>query len=90
VHVKAILRKIQVHNRTQAAIWWINNGSPAQQAAYKPGQANKPLADHLGKIPEINHVTAPLSPIADRQYPVRPIGKGVSDLKTDSLVRFRK
>jgi DNA-binding CsgD family transcriptional regulator len=27
VHVKAILRKIQVHNRTQAAMWAINNGA---------------------------------------------------------------
>ena len=27
VHVKAILRKIRVQNRTQAAIWGINNGS---------------------------------------------------------------
>jgi DNA-binding NarL/FixJ family response regulator len=27
VHVKAILRKIQVHNRTQAAMWAINHGS---------------------------------------------------------------
>jgi two-component system nitrate/nitrite response regulator NarL len=27
VHVKAILRKIRVQNRTQAAIWAINNGS---------------------------------------------------------------
>jgi len=27
VHVKAILRKIRVENRTQAAIWGINNGS---------------------------------------------------------------
>jgi two-component system, NarL family, nitrate/nitrite response regulator NarL len=27
VHVKAILRKIRVHNRTQAAIWAMNNGS---------------------------------------------------------------
>jgi DNA-binding NarL/FixJ family response regulator len=26
-HVKAILRKIRVQNRTQAAIWWMNNGS---------------------------------------------------------------
>lgn len=29
VHVKAILRKIRVHNRTQAAIWGMNNGSQA-------------------------------------------------------------
>jgi two-component system nitrate/nitrite response regulator NarL len=27
VHVKAILRKIRVHNRTQAAIWAMNNGA---------------------------------------------------------------
>ncbi len=27
VHVKAILRKIRVQNRTQAAVWGINNGS---------------------------------------------------------------
>jgi two-component system nitrate/nitrite response regulator NarL len=27
VHIKAILRKIQVHNRTQAAIWAMNNHS---------------------------------------------------------------
>ena len=26
VHVKAILRRIRVHNRTQAAIWAMNNG----------------------------------------------------------------
>jgi len=30
VHVKAILRKIRVHNRTQAAIWGVNNGSNHQ------------------------------------------------------------
>ncbi len=35
VHVKAILRKIRVHNRTQAAIWAISNGSfiPAKDDA---------------------------------------------------------
>jgi two-component system nitrate/nitrite response regulator NarL len=27
VHVKAILRKIRVHNRTQAAVWAVNNNS---------------------------------------------------------------
>jgi two-component system nitrate/nitrite response regulator NarL len=30
VHVKAILRKIRVHNRTQAAIWGVNHGSNHQ------------------------------------------------------------
>jgi two-component system nitrate/nitrite response regulator NarL len=32
VHVKAILRKIRVQNRTQAAIWGMNNGSPVHSA----------------------------------------------------------
>jgi DNA-binding NarL/FixJ family response regulator len=32
VHVKAILRKIRVQNRTQAAIWGMNNGSLTQSA----------------------------------------------------------
>jgi DNA-binding NarL/FixJ family response regulator len=31
VHVKAILRKIRVRNRTQAAIWGMNNGSLSRQ-----------------------------------------------------------
>ena len=90
VHVKAILRKIRVHNRTQAAIWWINNGTPAQQVAYEPGQANKSLADDLGEIPEISRVTAHLSPISDPRSAVGPIGKGVNDVKADSLIRLRK
>src|SRR5260370_41098259 len=30
VHLKAILRKTKVHNRTQAAIWAVNNKSRAE------------------------------------------------------------
>jgi two-component system nitrate/nitrite response regulator NarL len=33
VHVKAILRKIRVHNRTQAAIWAMSNGSSTSAMA---------------------------------------------------------
>src|SRR5712671_6517085 len=54
VHVKAILRKIRVQNRTQAAIWGMNNGSRAttgkqqlpafnlrcEQAASKSGRSD--------------------------------------------------
>jgi two-component system nitrate/nitrite response regulator NarL len=28
VHLKTLLRKINVQNRTQAAIWGLNSGSP--------------------------------------------------------------
>ena len=33
VHVKAILRKIRVQNRTQAAVWGINNGYTRPESA---------------------------------------------------------
>ena len=40
VHVKAILRKIRVHNRTQAAIWGMNNGwQPRTSDAIAPSPA---------------------------------------------------
>jgi DNA-binding NarL/FixJ family response regulator len=41
VHVKAILRKIRVHNRTQAAIWGINNEAPAQKTGTESSQAKE-------------------------------------------------
>jgi two-component system nitrate/nitrite response regulator NarL len=34
VHVKAILRKLGVHNRTQAAIWGMSNGSLARAPSH--------------------------------------------------------
>ncbi len=41
VHVKAILRKIRVHNRTQAAIWAINTGSITLSADAPPSAPNE-------------------------------------------------
>jgi two-component system, NarL family, nitrate/nitrite response regulator NarL len=46
VHVKAILRKIRVHNRTQAAIWAMNNGS------FIPEGQNDSSAKLLGPPPQ--------------------------------------
>jgi two-component system nitrate/nitrite response regulator NarL len=46
VHVKAILRKIRVQNRTQAAIWGINHGSQTEpQDGIVPGSVSE--ADKL-------------------------------------------
>jgi two-component system nitrate/nitrite response regulator NarL len=42
VHVKAILRKIRVHNRTQAAIWAIHRG----QMTAAEGEQSLPLLPH--------------------------------------------
>jgi two-component system, NarL family, nitrate/nitrite response regulator NarL len=50
VHVKAILRKIRVHNRTQAAIWAMNNRSfiPAKdnQSSAMSKLSIQPFAEH--------------------------------------------
>ena len=45
VHVKAILRKIRVQNRTQAAIWAVSNGSQTQP---ENGSYRLPISD-IGK-----------------------------------------
>jgi DNA-binding NarL/FixJ family response regulator len=45
VHVKAILRKIRVHNRTQAAIWAINSGSLSET----PSAIAPPLSPAMAK-----------------------------------------
>jgi DNA-binding NarL/FixJ family response regulator len=52
VHIKSILRKIGVRNRTQAAIWAMSNGSPistADDSSCTPPKADlrPPLGSHL-------------------------------------------
>lgn len=65
VHVKAILRKIRVQNRTQAAVWGMKNGSLVQAANNAPqlliANANKPLSKPVVRISEVkqNEVQAP-------------------------------
>ena len=65
VHVKAILRKIRVQNRTQAAIWGINNGSqthPANGNGALAVQTNgRPLVNHLKVISEVRQLEPPVS-----------------------------
>ncbi len=47
VHVKAILRRIHVHNRTQAAIWAMNSGLffSAREVHRSPGLLDKTASD---------------------------------------------
>jgi two-component system nitrate/nitrite response regulator NarL len=60
VHVKAILRKIRVQNRTQAAIWGMNNASPASPpnsgALPSPLDNGPPFANSNEVSPEIKHI----------------------------------
>ena len=66
VHVKAILRKIRVQNRTQAAIWGINNGSQtrAENGSSPPSISNmsERLADPVKAISEIEQIETPAPP----------------------------
>ncbi len=66
VHVKAILRKIRVHNRTQAAIWGVNQGSPTRPAdnssTPSTSDVNKRLPKAVQAISEIRRLDASLPP----------------------------
>jgi DNA-binding NarL/FixJ family response regulator len=101
VHIKAILRKIRVNNRTQAAIWGMNNGSLARLANNKSphlgADVNKRLPKPAGEIPEIKPVetTIPLGVInheanhVDMPGAGQLIRKGL-ELKTEGMIRLRK
>jgi DNA-binding NarL/FixJ family response regulator len=63
VHVKAILRKIRVQNRTQAAVWGMNNESAARPSN---GRALPSTVDpdslppkSIGAIPEFKQIEPP-------------------------------
>jgi DNA-binding NarL/FixJ family response regulator len=60
VHVKAILRKIRVQNRTQAAIWGMSNGSmarPANNSSPPPiSHVSKPFPNPVEAISEIKQI----------------------------------
>ena len=68
VHVKAILRKIRVHNRTQAAIWGMNNESlaPAKSTdspLLAPGQ-NEQVPVPLEAVSNIRQTDETIRPCA--------------------------
>lgn len=65
VHVKAILRKIRVQNRTQAAIWAMNNGSLTQStnngALLSTGDLSRALPKSVVAVSEVRPIDAPTS-----------------------------
>jgi len=101
VHVKAILRKIRVQNRTQAAIWGMNNGSVTRLAnnSSPPStfDVRKPLPSPVEVISEIKQIGAsvPLAAIGHDANHVdvpridRMIRKGING-SADGTARLRK
>jgi len=66
VHVKAILRKIRVQNRTQAAIWGMNNGSVIRLANNSSppstSDVSKRLPNPVEVISEIKQIGTSVPP----------------------------
>lgn len=64
VHVKAILRKLRVQNRTQAAIWGMNNGSLAEPAnsnsPSSAGDSSGRLSKPVAMISKVEKIAAPV------------------------------
>jgi two-component system nitrate/nitrite response regulator NarL len=101
VHVKAILRKIRVQNRTQAAIWGMNNGSVPRLAnnssAPSTFDVRKPLPNPVEVISVIKQIGAsvPLAAIGHDANNVdvpridRLIGKGINR-SADGTARLSK
>jgi two-component system nitrate/nitrite response regulator NarL len=58
VHVKAILRKIRVQNRTQAAIWGMNNGSQVRPISDGEMVSDIKQIDGPERMEVINHQTS--------------------------------
>ena len=85
VHVKAILRKIRVQNRTQAAIWGMNNGSlarPANSCALPSAVGTSPLAKSIEVISEIKKIEA-----SDPLKMIAPQANHVGVPRLDDLIR---
>jgi DNA-binding NarL/FixJ family response regulator len=65
VHVKAILRKIRVQNRTQAAIWGMNNGSLTRTV----NNSSPPATSDVSKpLPKPGAVTSEIKQIEHRNH----------------------
>jgi len=64
VHVKAILRKVHVQNRTQAAVWGMNNesltGRANSSSPSSTAQLSSPPANTGGLFSEIREIGAPV------------------------------
>jgi DNA-binding NarL/FixJ family response regulator len=100
-YVQAILRKIPVQSRTQAAIWGMNNRSLTRQENNSSlpvaSDGNKPLADPVEMISEIKKIesSAPLQVINEANHVEVAridrliIRKGVSR-RTRGTARLRK
>ncbi|MCC8952442.1 response regulator transcription factor [Bradyrhizobium sp. Pear77] len=100
VHIKAILRKIRVQNRTQAAIWGLNHrpaARPSSGTAYPAADATERLLPPKRELPKIARTGRP-APLGSIDHAVNffevPLTNGHArkDIgsKADGAIRLRK
>lgn len=100
VHVKAILRKIRVHNRTQAAIWAINNGSlsgtPSAIAPPLSPAMAKQLPGFMTPSLQIEQISEPICSTLHEQTNhvelprIEHLFRNDANFKAEAAVRLRK
>jgi DNA-binding NarL/FixJ family response regulator len=95
VHVKAILRKIRVQNRTQAAIWGMNNGSQMQlenrDCPLSISSISKSFANHAKTVPEAVPEAKRVEPMAPPHIEaarIQPLGR--KGRRTSATIRLVK
>jgi DNA-binding NarL/FixJ family response regulator len=96
VHIKAILRKIRVHNRTQAAIWGMNNRSlarsPADRDCHLNSDTNNRFPNGVPQVSEIKRIddNVPLGVInhTSNSFEVSRVDEHIR--KANGTIRLRK
>jgi len=98
VHVKAILRKIRVHNRTQAAIWGMNNGclsgpTGALAPPLSPAIAGR-IPSAIGLSSQTEQISEPVALVAEANHAELPrierLIRKDADLRAEAAIRSRK
>ena len=96
VHIKAILRKIRVHNRTQAAIWGMNNRSLARSPNDRDCHLNSDMSNRfpngVQQVSEIKRIddNVPLGVInhTSNSFEVSRVDGHIR--KANGIIRLRK
>jgi two-component system nitrate/nitrite response regulator NarL len=94
VHVKAILRKIGVQNRTQAAIWGMNNRFLVPMGKRPPqlssAASERSAVNFAREIPELKRIQGPITPAAINRTAADDANTRIVSLSADGSIQLRK
>ncbi|KRR06324.1 hypothetical protein CQ12_40985 [Bradyrhizobium jicamae] len=89
VHVKAILRKIRVQNRTQAAIWGMNNGSLVRPTN-DGSNACEQLPSSIEMVSDIKQIEGPAHQASHVEVPGISLMRKNISRRPNAVVRLGK